>query len=184
MYKNNGKYNTTLILSVLGLVFGIVPSLFWTLMLFVSIYDGEEIIVIVFSAIFLAIGVLFTVLGIKGLSTTSAVSFCCRFFDSDPDGIIEMDSILRKKGKGVGSAFEKTIVKAVEKDYFLKLTYDKTYRVFELSDRVRNMEEYRKRFIGRSCPNCGAPLKIKKGLSAKCDFCGMEVRADNSQGEM
>lgn len=179
MYRNNGKYNTTRILSVLGLVFGILPSLFWTLMLLVTIYDGEdEIVVIVFSAIFLAIGVLFTVLGIKGISTISAVSFCCRYFDSDPDGIIEMDSILRKKGRGTGSAFEKTIIRAVEKDYFLKLTYDKTYRVFELSDRVRNMEEYRKRFIGRNCPNCGAPLKLKKGLSTKCSFCGMEVRAD------
>ena len=63
MYRNNGKYNTTLILSVLGLVFGILPSLFWTLMLLVTIYDGEdEIVVIVFSAIFLAIGGLFTVL--------------------------------------------------------------------------------------------------------------------------
>ena len=175
MYRNNGKYNTTRILSVLGLVFGILPSLFWTLMLLVTIYDGEdEIVVIVFSAIFLAIGVLFTVLGIKGISTISAVSFCCRYFDSDPDGIIEMDSILRKKGRGTGSAFEKT----VEKDYFLKLTYDKTYRVFELSDRVRDMEEYRKRFIGRNCPNCGAPLKLKKGLSTKCSFCGMEVRTD------
>ena len=120
MYKNNGKYNTTLILSVLGLVFGILPSLFWTLMLLVTIYDGEdEIVVIVFSAIFLAIGVLFTVLGIKGISTVSAVSFCCRFFDSDPDGIIEMDSILRKKGKRMGSAFEKNIIRAVEKGYFL-----------------------------------------------------------------
>ena len=89
-----------------------------------------------------------------------------------------MDSILRKKGRGTGSAFEKTIIRAVEKDYFLKLTYDKTYRVFELSDRVRNMEEYRKRFIGRNCPNCGAPLKLKKGLSTKCSFCGMEVRTD------
>jgi hypothetical protein len=89
-----------------------------------------------------------------------------------------MDSILRKKGRGTGSAFEKTIIRAVEKDYFLKLTYDKTYRVFELSDRVRDMEEYRKRFIGRNCPNCGAPLKLKKGLSTKCSFCGMEVRTD------
>ena len=112
----------------------ILPSLFWTLMLLVTIYDGEdEIVVIVFSAIFLAIGVLFTVLGIKGISTISAVSFCCRYFDSDPDGIIEMDSILRKKGRGTGSAFEKTIIRAVEKDYFLKLTYD---HVADVLDRV------------------------------------------------
>ena len=179
MYRNNTRYNTTLILSLLGLAFGILPSLFWALMLLVTIFDGErEIVVITFSAFFLATGVLFTVLGIKGISTISAVSFCCRFFDSDPDGIIEMDSILRKKGKAAGSSFEKTIIRAVEKDYFLKLTYDQTYRVFELSDRVRNMEEYRKRFIGRNCPNCGAPLKIKKGLSAKCSFCGMEVWAE------
>ena len=177
MYRNKDRYNTTLILSVLGLIFGILPSLFWALMLFVTILEGEhEIVVITFSAVFLAIGVLFTVLGIKGLSTISAVSFCCRYFDSDPDGIIEMDSVLRKKGKETGSAFEKTIIRAVEKDYFLKLTYDQKYRIFELSDRVRNVEEYRRRFIGMNCPNCGAPLKIKKGLSAKCGFCGMEVR--------
>ena len=180
MYRNNERYNTTLILSILGLVFGILPSLFWALMLLVAVFDGEhEIVVITFSVFFLAIGVLFTVLGIKGISTISAVSFCCRFFDSDPDGIIEMDSILRKKGRDTGSAFEKTIISAVEKDYFLKLTYDQTYRVFELSDRVRNIEEYRKSFIGRNCPNCGAPLKIKKGLSAKCSFCGMKVMADS-----
>ncbi len=179
MYRNNAKYNTTLTLSILGIIFGILPSLFWALMLIVSLFDGgHEIVVITFSAIFLAIGVLFSVLGIRGISTISAVSFCCRFFDSDPDGIIEMDSILRKKGTGTGSAFEKTIIRAVEKGYFLRLTYDRTYRIFELSDRVRNVEEYRRRFIGRTCPNCGAPLKIKIGLSAKCDFCGMEVKGD------
>ena len=179
MYRNNAKYNTTLTLSVLGIVFGVLPSLFWTLMLVVTVLEGEhDIVVITFSAFFLATGVLFTVLGIKGVSTISAVSFCCRFFDSDPDGIIEMDSILRKKRKEKGSAFEKNIIKAVEKGYFLKLTYDQTYRIFELSDRVRDVEEYRRRFIGKNCPNCGAPLKIKMGLSAKCGFCGMEVRAD------
>ena len=104
MYRNNTRYNTTLILSLLGLAFGILPSLFWALMLLVTIFDGErEIVVITFSSFFLATGVLFTVLGIKGISTISAVSFCCRFFDSDPDGIIEMDSILQKKRKGSGN---------------------------------------------------------------------------------
>ena len=82
-----------------------------------------------------------------------------------------------KKGAKKGSSYERRVIRAVEKDYFNKLTYDRTYRVFELSDRVNNMEDYKNRFIGKNCPNCGAPLKIKKGFSVICDKCGQEVKA-------
>ncbi len=177
MYKNHSKYTGTLIWSVLGLVFGILPTLFWLFMLLACFVTGEmEIYVITFSLIFIALGVLFTVLGIRGLSTISVVSFCNSVFERDPDGIIEMDAILSRKGAKQGSSYERRVCRAVEKDYFLKLTYDRTYRVFELSDRVRNKEEYEKRFIGKNCPNCGAPLKIRKGMSAVCDKCGQEVK--------
>ena len=178
MYKNNSKYTSTLVWSLLGLIFGILPTLFWLLLLVACFATGEmEISVIVFSIFFIVVGVLFTVLGFRGLSTIFVVSYCCRIFDSDPDGIIEMDSILAGKGCAKGSSYERRVMRAVEKGYFLKLTYDRTYRVFELSDRVSNMEEYKNRFIGKNCPNCGSPLKIKKGMSVICDRCGQEVRA-------
>lgn len=178
MYKNNNRYTSTLVWSILGLVFGIGPALLWGFFLLAFILDGSfEISVIVFSSFFLAIGVLFTVLGIKGLSSILVVAFCNRIFEQDPDGIIEMDSVLAKKGAKKGSSYERRVIRAVEKDYFNKLTYDRTYRVFELSDRVNNMEEYKNRFIGKNCPNCGAPLKIKKGFSVICDKCGKEVKA-------
>jgi predicted amidophosphoribosyltransferase len=49
--------------------------------------------------------------------------------------------------------------------------------MFELSDRVLYTEEFTNRFIGLNCPGCGAPLKIKHGMSAICDRCGREVSA-------
>lgn len=178
MYKNKNRASATLVWSILGLVFGIMPTLFWMLMFIACIATGElEISVMVFSLFFIALGVLFTVLGIRGLSIVSAVSFCNGVFEKDPDGIVEMDSLLKRKGAGRGSSFEKRVVRAVEKDYFAKLTYDRTYRVFEMSDRVHNMEEYKNRFIGINCPNCANPLKIKHGMSVICDRCGREVKA-------
>lgn len=177
MYKNHSKYTSTLIWSILGLVFGILPNLFWLFMLISCIVLNEyEVSVIVFSLFSIAVGVVFTVLGIRGLSMIFVTSYCNRIFENDPDGIIKMDSILSSRGKKEGSAYERRICRAVEKDYFMKLTYDRTYKVFELSDRVQNKEDYKNRFIGKNCPNCGAPLKIRRGMTTVCDRCGQEVK--------
>ena len=174
MYRNNSKYTSTLVWSILGLVFGIGPTLFWLFLFVACFVTGEiEVSVIVFSLFFIAIGAAFIVLGIRGLCTVSVVSCCCRYFDSDPDGIIEMDSILQNKG----ASYERKILRVIDKGYFERVAYDRAYRAFELSDRVSNMEEYRNRFIGKNCPNCGTPLKIKKGMSVTCDRCGKKVSA-------
>ena len=178
MYKNHGKYTSTLIWSVLGLIFGILPTLFWAFMLLACFFTGEmEISVIVFSIIFIILGVIFTVLGIRGLLIIGAVSDSNWIFEKDPDGIVGMDTILGKKGKKKGCAYERRLLRAVEKGYFVRLTYDRTNRVFEMSDRVNDMNDYNNRYIGKNCPNCGAPLKIKKGTSAICSRCGQEVEA-------
>lgn len=177
MYLNRSRYTSTLVWSILGLIFGILPGLFWLFMLIMSIVlDEIEIYVIVFSLFSIALGVLFTVLGIRGLSVITAASFCSRIFEKDPDGLVGMDVILAAKGKTKGSSFERRVCRAVDKAYFMKLTYDRTNRVFELSDRVSSKEEYENRFIGKNCPNCGAPLKIRRGMSAVCDRCGQEVK--------
>lgn len=178
MYKNSSKCTHTLIWSILGLVFGIGPALFWSFILVMCIIDGNvDISAPIFGSVCLVLCVMFIVLSSRGFSALMTVSFCNRVFEGDPDGIVEMDSLLSVKGASKGSSFERRVLRAVERDYFDKLTYDRTYRVFELSDRVTNMEEYKTRFIGKNCPNCGAPLKIKKGLSVICDKCGREVRA-------
>lgn len=177
MYKNDSKFTSTLIWSILGLVFGLIPAIFWILFFIICLIEGELVIsVAVFSAIFSFVGILFTVLGIRGLCSIALVSSLNRIFERDPDGIIGMDTILEKKGKRKGSAYERRILRALEKDYFEKLTYDRSNRIFELSDKVSSPDEYRNRFIGRNCPNCGAPLKIKKGYSVICDKCGQEVK--------
>ena len=178
MYKNESRCTKTLVWSILGLVFGILPALFWMFLLIGSIAIGEASLpLVVFSLFFAALGVLFTVLGIRGLSVVTAASYCSRMFDKDSDGFITMDSILSSKGSRPGSSFERRILRAVEKDYFSKLTYDRAHRMFELSDRVLYTEEFTNRFIGLNCPGCGAPLKIKHGMSAICGRCGREVRA-------
>jgi hypothetical protein len=178
MYTNSKKFASTMVWSILGLVFGLGPAIFWLSMLIACFVVGElDTYVITFSVIFTIIGVVFTFLGIKGLVTLSVVSFCSKFFESDPDGIIEMDSVLRRKGKSRGSAYETSILRVMEKGYFQRLSYDQAYRVFELSDRVCNMEEYRSRFIGLNCPNCGTQLKIKKGMAVYCTRCGSRVEA-------
>ena len=178
MYKNHGKYTSTLVWSILGLVFGILPALCWGLLLLACFVTGEmETSVIVFSTIFMIMGIVFTVLGIRGLLIISAVSNSNWIFEKDPDGIVGMDTLLNKKHKKKGCAYERRLLRAVEKGYFVRLTYDRTNRIFEMSDRVNTMNEYNTRYIGKNCPNCGAPLKIKKGTSITCDRCGQEVEA-------
>ena len=77
MYKNHSKYTSTLIWSILGLVFGILPNLFWLFMLISCIVLKEyEVSVIVFSLFSIAVGVVFTVLGIRGINLILAVSSC------------------------------------------------------------------------------------------------------------
>lgn len=178
MYKNHGKYTSTLIWSILGLIFGILPSMFWAFLLLACFVTGEmDTAVIVFSTIFLIVGVVFTILGIRGLLIISAVANSNWMFEKDPDGIVGMDTILAKKGKKKGSAYERRLLASVEKGYYERLTYDRKNRVFEMSDRVNTMNEYNNRYIGKNCPNCGTPLKIKRGTSVVCDRCGQEVSA-------
>lgn len=178
MYKNHGKYTSTLIWSILGLVFGILPSLFWGFLLIACFATGEmDTAVIVFSSIFLIVGIVFTILGIRGLLLIGAVSNSNWIFEKDPDGIVGMDTILAKKGKKKGCAYERRLISCVEKGYYERLTYDRANRVFEMSDRVNTMNEYNNRYIGKNCPNCGAPLKVKVGTSVTCSNCGQEVSA-------
>lgn len=177
MYKNHSKYTSTLIWSILGLVFGILPNLFWLFMLISCIVLNEyEVSVIVFSLFSIMVGIVFTVLGIRGINLILAVSSCNWDFEKDADGIVGMDTILKDRGKKKGGSYERTVLRAVEKGYFERLTYDRTNRMFEMSDRVNDVNDYRNRFVGKNCPNCGAPLKIKKGMSIVCDRCGQEVK--------
>lgn len=178
MYRNESKCTSTLVWSILGLVFGILPALFWLFMLVFSIIEGEtDEAIVTFSIFFAAAGILFTVLGIRGLSILSAVSAARSVFVKDADGYVPMDAVLKARGKAKGSSLERRIVRALEKGYFEKLAYDSANRMFELSDRINDMNDYRNRFVGKNCPNCGAPLKIKTGVAAVCDRCGQEVEA-------
>lgn len=176
MYKNHSKYTATLVWSILGLVFGILPNLFWLFLVAMCFALREyNTPVIVFGSFSIVVGIVFTVLGIRGLLTIAAVSAANWDFEKDADGIVGMDTILKARGKKKGSAYERRLLRAVEKGYFEKLTYDRTNRIFEMSDRVNDMNDYRNRFVGKNCPNCGAPLKIKKGMSIVCDRCGQKV---------
>lgn len=174
MYMNKTKYNSTLIWSLVGLFAGGFPSIFWFSILMAMLITGDlEVPVLVISLFFFVLSVVFIVLGIRGLMKIFAVNKCLQAFENDPDGFIQMDKILNGKKPGCGR--ERRILDAVEKGFFERVTYDRKYRMFELSDRIQNKNDYLNRFIGINCPNCGNTLKVKVGMTVFCNKCGQEV---------
>ena len=91
MYKNHSKYTSTLIWSILGLVFGILPFM----LISCIVLKEYEVSVIVFSLFSIMVGIVFTVLGIRGINLILAVSSCNWDFEKDADGIV-VCGILRK----------------------------------------------------------------------------------------
>ncbi|MBR1797063.1 MAG: hypothetical protein IJ757_03495 [Clostridiales bacterium] len=176
MYKNQARYKSCMVTGILEVVLGFALSGFF-LLGFIALLTTDMIGGVVFFAMMFVASVVAVVFGIRRLVLLGAVSYCSKLFAQDNDGYVSMDAVLERRGARKGSAFERRVQRAADKGFFLKVTYDKANRVFELSDRVSNTEEYSKRFVGLNCPNCGAPLKVRKGTVARCDRCGGEVRA-------
>ena len=180
MYLNRERVSKTLTIAIVEMVisFLITPgSLLFVAGTLAAADNGREMaMVLLFLLPPLIAGIVFFIFSIKRFFLYGAATFCNKVFEGDPDGEVEMDNILSRKGKSRGSAYEQRIEKLIMKDYFRNLTYDKKNRYFELSDKIKNMADYKRRFIGINCPGCAAPLKIRKGTTITCEKCGAKVK--------
>lgn len=172
MYKNESRTKNFLVSGILGVCLSVLPITVLTAFLIFAIMESEKP-AIVFSGIGLVIFLLILIVGVKRLRLYATVSFVNRILEKNADGIVSMDEILHAKGAHVNGSFEKSVIKCYESDLFDHLTYDQSKRRFELSD--RSFSDPDNGFIGKNCPNCGAPLKIRRGTVVICDRCGSEV---------
>lgn len=177
MYKNASKFNSSRIASVVFLVLGIPSSLISLIGILSIIGAGDTPDYIILPIVMFIASVIMIIAAIATLSIAGVASYVAWALEKNSDGIVPMDTILGKKGKSKGSSYERLILKAHAKGYFTNVAYNSTERVFELSDRIEEAADYEKRFIGITCPNCGAPLKIREGSSLVCPTCGSEVKA-------
>lgn len=177
MYKNASKFRSSRIASAIFLILGIPLAFFSGLGVIVPIAEGYIPDYFVLPLVALIGSVVMIVTAIVTLRTVSVASYVAWTLEKDSDGIVPMDTILQARGKSRGSSFEKSIIKAHSKGYFVKVAYNSTERVFKLSDRIEDAKDYEKRFVGINCPGCGAPLKIREGSSQICPTCGAEVKA-------
>ncbi len=170
MYLDRSKTAKKLVIGIIATVLGFIMFFlnFLIIMAFIVENDTEYIGLFVF---FTIVGIAVIILGINNLVFYGTVNHLNRIFLHDSDGFIRMDDIVKNKSL----LFKMRVQKAIDKNYFTSLTYDAKNRVFNLSDRVRGAEDYTNRFIGKNCPNCGAPLKIRKGTAAVCEQCGSRV---------
>ena len=176
MYIDHDKKTVNTVILILELAFGLLvtPVIgFFTLGVFLAARNVDEYLIafLVFLPLFL-LGVLLIVLSIRRMILADTVTFCNKIFENDPDGEVEIDEILARKGRAPRSSYAAKIEKLYDKGFFKNLTYDKKYRYFELTDKIKNVALYNRRFIGINCPGCAAPLKIRKGYVVVCDRCG------------
>jgi len=177
MYKNESKFKTSRIAAAISLVIGIPLFLLSTCGILALIGSGDTPEYIVLPILVDVCAVIMIITGISTLRIMGAASYTAYALEKDTDGTISMDTVLSRKGKRKGSSYERLILKAFAKGYLMKVAYNSQSRIFELSDRVTDKEDYDKRFVGINCPNCGAPLKIREGGSLLCPTCGSEVKA-------
>ncbi|MBP5180166.1 MAG: zf-TFIIB domain-containing protein [Clostridiales bacterium] len=170
MYLDKSKATSLLVKGIIVTVIGSIMAILNFLFMLAVIYDGELGFIIAF-LIFMLIGVGLIVLGVRNLVFHGTLTQLESIFCNDADGSVSLDELVKTRG----AFFEGRVMRAVRKNYFQHLTYDNKNRVFELSDRVRGMSDYKTRFIGKNCPNCGAPLKIRKGTVTICEQCGGKV---------
>ena len=175
MYKNESRTKNFLVSGILGVCLSVLPITVLTAFLVFAIMESEKP-AIVFSGIGLVIFLLILIVGVKRLRLYATVSFVNRILEKDADGTVSMEEILRAKNAPAHGSFEKSVLKCFELDLFDHLTYDRSLGSFELSDRSR--DDYDNDYIGKNCPNCGTPLKIRRGTVVICDRCGSEVSAD------
>ena len=177
MYKNTSKFRTSRIASAIFLVIGIPLAFFSGLGTIVPLIEGYIPDYFVLPLVMFIGAVVMIIIAIATLRIVNVASYVAWMLEKDSDGIVSVDEILKAKHKSRGSSYERRMLKAHSKGYFVKVAYNSTDRVFKLSDRIEDAKDYEKRFIGINCPNCGAPLKIREGSSLVCPTCGSEVKA-------
>ena len=180
MYIDHDKKTVNTAILIVELVLGLLISPvagFFTLAVLIAARTTEEYLIafLCFMPIFF-FGIVLIVLSIKRMILADAVTFCNRIFENDPDGEVEITDILAKKGKAPSSPYAAKIEKLYDKGFFKNLTYDKKYQYFELTDKIKNVALYNRRFIGINCPGCAAAIKIRKGYVVVCDRCGTKVQ--------
>ena len=176
MYKNQTMFRSSIRSSIIFLAVGVPLSLFSLLGICGMIFEDEVDYFIVLPLLIFIGSIIMIITAIKTFRLRTIASYVAGVLEKDSDGYVSMDKVLKGKGKRNGSSYERQIVKAHAKGFFIKISYNSSARVFYLSDRITDQVDYEKRFVGINCPNCGAPLKIREGSSQFCSSCGSEVR--------
>ena len=172
MYKNTSKFRTSRIASAIFLIIGIPLAFFSGLGTIVPLIEGYIPDYFVLPLVMLIGAVVMIIIAIATLRIVNVASYVAWMLEKDSDGIVSVDEILKAKRKSRGSSYERRILKAHSKGYFVKVAYNSTERVF-----IYGLTEVYGPGIGINCPGCGAPLKIREGSSLVCPTCGAEVKA-------
>lgn len=97
-------------------------------------------------------------------------------FMCDEDGFVDASELAAQTGKPLTKVFQE-LETLFRKGLFQNCTLQKSGKPGVVLGNKRIRDENSQGFVVVKCASCGGTSRIRSGMSARCEYCGSEIRA-------